>query len=85
MIYSIAWCGYHLLEPKPPNAVDVCAVGAPKDGGLNENDGAADAAPNGCVPRVPVPSVEPKVLVAPNPPNAVGAKIEVMIDFSFFL
>lgn len=52
----------NLLEPKPPNVDVVCVVGAPNDGVLNENDGAADAAPN-------PPNDDP------NPPNAVGADV----------
>lgn len=57
----------NLLDPKPPNAEDAYVAGAPNDDVLNENDGAADAAPN------PPPSCVPSVL--PKPPNAVGAKI----------
>lgn len=56
-----------LLEPKPPNA-DACEVGAPNDGALNENVGAA--APVDGAPNPPPPNVD-----VPKPLNADCAKI----------
>lgn len=43
-IYRSIFFNEHLLEPKPPKAAADVA-GAPNDGVLNENDGAADVAP----------------------------------------
>lgn len=67
-------CVKHLLEPKPPKAEDACVAGAPNDGVLNENAGAADVAPN------PPPSCVPSVL--PKPPNAVAAIWKQSLSYS---
>lgn len=53
----------HLLEPNPPKVLADVAVGAPNDGVLNENDGAAAV---GAAPKPPND--------APNPPNPAGAE-----------